>query len=204
MVPTVIVYAAVVSLLIAAMTLGTAARGILLQYTGPVFCALFAWIFQRRRIGKHTAVALLVAAIDLIADVRHTMGADSGFSRGQVIFARVRPAITRYMRDTDDVAARMRDYVTAIDRLRALPDVRLAAYGAQLFEASPGLDGSTAITVDGKRGSVAMTLLEVRARVVGHARRGRGTGEASITWGAAGFRPSRDYRGQLGDDSRDT
>jgi drug/metabolite transporter (DMT)-like permease len=65
MVPTVIVYAAVVSLLIAAMTLGTAARGILLQYTGPVFCALFAWIFQRRRIGKHTAVALLVSGIGI-------------------------------------------------------------------------------------------------------------------------------------------
>jgi drug/metabolite transporter (DMT)-like permease len=65
MVPTVIVYAAVVSLLIAAMTLGTAARGILLQYTGPVFCALFAWAFQRRRIGGHTAIALLVSGIGI-------------------------------------------------------------------------------------------------------------------------------------------
>src|SRR3954449_13029283 len=44
MVPTVLCYTAVVSLLLAAMTLGTAARGILLQYTGPVFCALFAWM----------------------------------------------------------------------------------------------------------------------------------------------------------------
>jgi drug/metabolite transporter (DMT)-like permease len=65
MAPTVAVYAAVVSLLIAAMTLGTAARGILLQYTGPVFCALFAWIFQRRRIGRHTAIALLVAGVGI-------------------------------------------------------------------------------------------------------------------------------------------
>jgi len=65
MVPTVVVYTAVVSLLLAAMTLGTAARGILLQYTGPVFCALFAWIFQRRRIGKHTAIALIVAGIGI-------------------------------------------------------------------------------------------------------------------------------------------
>jgi drug/metabolite transporter (DMT)-like permease len=39
-------YTAVVSLLLAAMTLGTAARGILLQYTGPVFCALLPWLFN--------------------------------------------------------------------------------------------------------------------------------------------------------------
>jgi drug/metabolite transporter (DMT)-like permease len=65
MAPTVAVYAAVVSLLIAAMTLGTAARGILLQYTGPVFCALFAWIFQRRKIGRHTAIALIVSGIGI-------------------------------------------------------------------------------------------------------------------------------------------
>jgi drug/metabolite transporter (DMT)-like permease len=61
MLPTVVCYTAVVSLLLAAMTFGTAARGILLQYTGPVFCALFAWLFQRRRIGRYTFVALLVA-----------------------------------------------------------------------------------------------------------------------------------------------
>src|SRR5687767_11814606 len=65
MIPTVLTYTAVVSLLLAAMTLGTAARGILLQYTGPVFCALFAWIFQRRRIGPYTAAALLVAGIGI-------------------------------------------------------------------------------------------------------------------------------------------
>jgi drug/metabolite transporter (DMT)-like permease len=65
MIPTVVCYTAVVSLLLAAMTLGTAARGILLQYTGPVFCALFAWMFQRRAIGTHTATALVVAGIGI-------------------------------------------------------------------------------------------------------------------------------------------
>jgi DME family drug/metabolite transporter len=65
MVPTVLVYTAVVTLLLAAMTWGTAARGILLQYTGPVFCALFAWLFQRRRIGPYTAGALLVAGVGI-------------------------------------------------------------------------------------------------------------------------------------------
>ena len=65
MAPTVLVYTAVVALLLAAMTFGTAARGILLQYTGPVFCAVFAWIFQRRRIGPHTAAALLVAGVGI-------------------------------------------------------------------------------------------------------------------------------------------
>ncbi len=65
MIPTVLTYTAVVSLLLAAMTLGTAARGILLQYTGPVFCALFAWLFQRRRIGPYTGAALLVAGVGI-------------------------------------------------------------------------------------------------------------------------------------------
>ena len=44
-----LLYTAVVSLLITAMTLSTAAIGILLQYTAPVWCALLAWLFQRRR-----------------------------------------------------------------------------------------------------------------------------------------------------------
>jgi drug/metabolite transporter (DMT)-like permease len=51
----------VVSLLITAMTLSTAAAGILLQYTGPVFCALLAWVFQGRKIGAGTAAALAIA-----------------------------------------------------------------------------------------------------------------------------------------------
>lgn len=57
----VVIYAAVVSLLVTAMTRGTAASGILLQYTAPVFCALFAWVLQRRAIGGRTAAALVIA-----------------------------------------------------------------------------------------------------------------------------------------------
>jgi drug/metabolite transporter (DMT)-like permease len=47
------------------MALSTAAAGIILQYTGPVFCALFAWIFQRRAIGGRTMIALLIAMLGI-------------------------------------------------------------------------------------------------------------------------------------------
>ncbi len=57
------VYTAVVSLLITAMTRSTAAAGILLQYTGPVFCALLAWLLQRRHIGARTWLAILIALL---------------------------------------------------------------------------------------------------------------------------------------------
>jgi drug/metabolite transporter (DMT)-like permease len=60
------VYAAVVSLLITAMTDATAAVGILLQYTGPVFCALFAWVFQRRRISGRTWLAIAIASAGIL------------------------------------------------------------------------------------------------------------------------------------------
>jgi DME family drug/metabolite transporter len=60
-----LLYTVVVSLLILSMTVSTAATGILLQYTGPVFCALFAWLFQGRRIGGRTlgVMALATAGI---------------------------------------------------------------------------------------------------------------------------------------------
>src|SRR5688572_12876346 len=57
----VVLHAAVVSLLVTAMTSSTAAAGIILQYTGPIYCALFAWIFQRRAIGPRTTMALVIA-----------------------------------------------------------------------------------------------------------------------------------------------
>lgn len=63
---TVVFYAAVVALLITAMTMETAAKGILLQYSGPVFCALFAWLFQRRRIPGRSVVAILIASIGVV------------------------------------------------------------------------------------------------------------------------------------------
>lgn len=62
-------YTAVVTLLITAMTRSTAAAGILLQYTGPVWCALLAWAFTRRAIGRRTLIALTVAAIGILVMV---------------------------------------------------------------------------------------------------------------------------------------
>lgn len=59
----IVLHTAVVTLLLFAMTASTAAAGIILQYTGPVFCALFAWMFQRRAIGPRTATALVIATI---------------------------------------------------------------------------------------------------------------------------------------------
>ena len=55
-------YTVVVTLLITSMTASTAAVGILLQYTAPLFCALFAWMFLRRRIYGSTMFAMAVAA----------------------------------------------------------------------------------------------------------------------------------------------
>jgi DME family drug/metabolite transporter len=57
-----VLYTLVVSLLITSMTVSTAATGILLQYTAPLFCALFALAFLGRRIGAGTLVAMTVAA----------------------------------------------------------------------------------------------------------------------------------------------
>lgn len=58
----IVVHAVVVTSLVASMTLATAATGILLQYTAPIFCALIAWRFQGRRITAPTIVAMIVAA----------------------------------------------------------------------------------------------------------------------------------------------
>ncbi|MCY2951942.1 MAG: DMT family transporter [Planctomycetota bacterium] len=56
-----VVYTLVVTPFIAAMTLGTAASGILLQYTSPAFCALFAWLFFSKRIDRRTLLAIIIA-----------------------------------------------------------------------------------------------------------------------------------------------
>jgi len=48
-------------LLILSMTVSTSGTGILLQYTGPIFCALFAWLFQGRTIGGRTVLAMAIA-----------------------------------------------------------------------------------------------------------------------------------------------
>jgi drug/metabolite transporter (DMT)-like permease len=54
--------AAVYAMLIVSMTVSTSGTGILLQYTGPIFCALFAWLFQGRTIGRKTLVAMAIAS----------------------------------------------------------------------------------------------------------------------------------------------
>jgi DME family drug/metabolite transporter len=54
--------ATVYALLLLSMTVSTSGTGILLQYTGPIFCALFAWLFQGRTIGRRTALAMAIAA----------------------------------------------------------------------------------------------------------------------------------------------
>jgi drug/metabolite transporter (DMT)-like permease len=59
------IYTVVVSLLITSMTASTAAVGILLQYTAPVFCALFAWVFLRRRISRGTVAAMCIAGVGI-------------------------------------------------------------------------------------------------------------------------------------------
>jgi drug/metabolite transporter (DMT)-like permease len=61
----IVVYSAVVSLLITAMTYSTAAAGILLQYTGPAFCALLAWGLQGRRIHARTWLAIGIALLGI-------------------------------------------------------------------------------------------------------------------------------------------
>ncbi len=58
-----VVYTLVVTPFIAAMTLGTAASGILLQYTSPAFCAMFAWLFMRKRIDGRTLLAIAMAVL---------------------------------------------------------------------------------------------------------------------------------------------
>lgn len=63
MLPGILIYTAVVSLLVVAMTRSTAATGILLQYTGPAFCALLAWLLQGRRISKRTALVIAIALL---------------------------------------------------------------------------------------------------------------------------------------------
>lgn len=55
-------YTLVVTLLVTSMTLSTAAKGILLQYTAPLFCALLARVFLGRRIGRVTLLAMVVGA----------------------------------------------------------------------------------------------------------------------------------------------
>lgn len=64
-----LIYTLVVSFLMASMYAGTAATGILLQYTSPVFCAFFAFLFQRRAIDRRTFLAMAVATTGILVMV---------------------------------------------------------------------------------------------------------------------------------------
>jgi len=81
-------YTVVVTLLITSMTVSTAATGILLQYTAPLFCAIFARAFLGRRIGKGTLVAMAVAAAGIAIMIigswqaQHWLGPTTGLISG--------------------------------------------------------------------------------------------------------------------------
>jgi len=59
-------YTGTITLLIIAMTRGTAASGILLQNTAPVFCAIFAWAFQRQRVAGRTVLAICIGVAGIV------------------------------------------------------------------------------------------------------------------------------------------
>lgn len=62
----IILYSGVVVLLIVAMSFSTAAASILLQYTGPVFGALWGWMFLRRTFSSTTLTALTIATAGIL------------------------------------------------------------------------------------------------------------------------------------------
>jgi len=55
------IYTGVITLFIISTKTSTAAIAIYLQYTAPAWCALLAWVFQRRRISGRTALAMACA-----------------------------------------------------------------------------------------------------------------------------------------------
>jgi drug/metabolite transporter (DMT)-like permease len=59
------VHTPMVALFILSMAKGTAASGILLQYTAPLWVALLGWFFQRRHVGRRTITAMVVAGAGL-------------------------------------------------------------------------------------------------------------------------------------------
>jgi drug/metabolite transporter (DMT)-like permease len=70
-------YTLVVTLLITSMSVSTAATGILLQYTAPLFCALFARVFLGRRIGTGTTIAMAVAGAGIATMVAGSWRAEN-------------------------------------------------------------------------------------------------------------------------------
>lgn len=93
--PVILLYVVVVSALMGAMQLGTAAQGIWLQYIAPAVVAVWAWLIHRQRIrpAELAAVLLTVIAVILIVTggngLAHRqsalLGVTSGISFGLLI-----------------------------------------------------------------------------------------------------------------------
>lgn len=65
MIASVVLFILTVTLLFVAMTAATAARGILLQYTGPIYCALFGWLILQRTLSSRTWLAMLLCGLGI-------------------------------------------------------------------------------------------------------------------------------------------
>ncbi len=91
----VLLYAVLVSALMGAMQLGTAAQGIWLQYIAPAIVALWAWLFQRQRLRRVEVAAVLLTLVAVILIVSGgtglphrqsvVLGIISGFAFGSFI-----------------------------------------------------------------------------------------------------------------------
>jgi len=82
-----VLYTGNIWLLIKSMSDGTAAQGILLQYTGPTWCGLLAWAVLRRRLSGTTMTALGVAAIGVAAMLLgETLGGGPTASRAALAY----------------------------------------------------------------------------------------------------------------------
>ena len=77
-----VLYTANTTLLVFAMRAGTAASGILLQYTGPAWVALLGWLIFRRTVGPRTAVALALAGAGVVTMLLGTRVAPAGLAFG--------------------------------------------------------------------------------------------------------------------------
>ena len=69
-----LLYTANVTLLVAALRYGTAARAILLQYTGPIWVAIFGRLLFGTTFGRRTAIALGLASVGVLVMLLHTPG----------------------------------------------------------------------------------------------------------------------------------
>lgn len=79
MIASVILHTLMVGFFIAAITLGTAASGVILQYTGPAWVALIAWGFQKQRIGSRTVAAIVLTMLGVAAMVIVPLATQSSF-----------------------------------------------------------------------------------------------------------------------------